>query len=105
MRLLAVPLLFAVALLAHAGDAVSYGEAFEDGPAMPVSEAIAHFDHVAGPQGRVVGVIVPTAAVGQGRDDLGAACVGSRRDESADGDGLVMRAEPDAASRASLWPW
>jgi len=57
MRLLAVPLLFAVALLAHAGDAVSYGEAFEDGPAMPVSEAIAHFDHVAGEPMRFSGRI------------------------------------------------
>jgi hypothetical protein len=44
MRFLAVCLLSAAAFLAHAGDYTAYGEAFADGAAVPVSEAIAAFD-------------------------------------------------------------
>src|SRR5690606_14599158 len=57
MRLLALPLLFAVALVAHAAGPAAYGEAFEDGPTVPVSEAIAHFDHYAGEPMRFSGRI------------------------------------------------
>ena len=51
MRLLAAAFLSAAALFAHAGEpaaATSYGEAFADGPVVPVSEAIAAFDAHAG---------------------------------------------------------
>ncbi len=44
MRLLATCLLSAAAFLAHAGDYTAYGEAFDDGAVVPVSEAIAAFE-------------------------------------------------------------
>jgi len=48
MRLLAACLLSTITLLAHASGATSYGKAFADGPAVPVSAAIAAFDTHAG---------------------------------------------------------
>ena len=60
MRLPAAILLSAVAFVASAGGPASYGEAFEDGPAVPVSEALARFDELAGEptrfSGRITGV-------------------------------------------------
>jgi hypothetical protein len=57
MRLLAaVPLCLSV-LIAHAGEPVSYGQSFAEGPVVPVSEAIAHFDAHAGEAGRFSGRI------------------------------------------------
>ena len=60
MRLFSAFFLFALALSAlsaQAGEAVSYGEAFADGPAVPVSEAIAGFDAHAGEPRRFSGRI------------------------------------------------
>ena len=51
MRLLAAVLLSAAALFVHAGEpgaSTAYGEAFADGPAIPVSEAVTAFDEHAG---------------------------------------------------------
>ena len=48
MRLLAAVLLSATAFIAGAAGPTVYGEAFEDGPAVPVSEALARFDDHAG---------------------------------------------------------
>lgn len=51
MRLIAAALLSTVALFAHAGGpagATLYGEDFADGPAVPLSEAIATFEDLAG---------------------------------------------------------
>lgn len=51
MRFLAACFLSATALLAHAGGSTSYGKPFVDGPAVPVSTAIAAFDaHAAAPR-------------------------------------------------------
>src|SRR5690625_237125 len=57
MRLPAVILLSAVAFVAIAGGPVSYGEAFEDGPAVPVSEAVDRFDELSGQPMRFSGRI------------------------------------------------
>lgn len=57
MRLLLAAILSTAALLAQAGEARSYGSAFEDGPAVPVSEAIARFDANAGAPRRFSGRI------------------------------------------------
>lgn len=57
MRLLATLLLSAAAFVAHAADPVAYGEAFEDGPAVPVSAALADFDGHAGEPMRFSGRI------------------------------------------------
>jgi hypothetical protein len=65
MRLLSVALLSATALFAHAGAptapaapvAKGYGEAFVDGPAVPVSAAIAAFEEHAGAPRRFSGRI------------------------------------------------
>ncbi|MBN8726261.1 MAG: DUF4920 domain-containing protein [Xanthomonadales bacterium] len=48
MRLVSAVLLSAIASVACAAGAASYGEAFADGPAVPVSEAIERFDAHAG---------------------------------------------------------
>lgn len=49
MRILLFSILFsAVILVAHAAGPNTYGEAFADGPAVPVSSAIAQFDVHAG---------------------------------------------------------
>jgi uncharacterized cupin superfamily protein len=57
MRLLfAVPLCLS-AFFAHAGEPVSYGRTFADGPVVPVSEAIARFDGQAGEARRFTGRI------------------------------------------------
>ena len=48
MRRLAAVLLSATAFIAGAAGPTVYGEAFEDGPAVPVSEALARFDDHAG---------------------------------------------------------
>ena len=48
MRLLAAVLLSAAAFIAGASGPTAYGEAFEDGPAVPVSQALARFDDHAG---------------------------------------------------------
>ena len=57
MRLLAAVLLSTAAFLASAADPAAYGEAFEDGPAVPVSEAITNFDDHAGEAKRFSGRI------------------------------------------------
>lgn len=57
MRFLAAILLSTTALLAHAGEPASYGGAFADGPAVPVSEAIADFAGHAGEPQRFSGRI------------------------------------------------
>lgn len=57
MRILAFAALTAVAAFAHAGEPASYGTPFSEGPAMPVSEAIASFDEVAGEPRRFSGRI------------------------------------------------
>lgn len=57
MRLLAALLLSTIALIAHAGEPSSYGEAFADGPAVPVSAAIADFEGHAGEPNRFSGRI------------------------------------------------
>ncbi|MGY1457896.1 MULTISPECIES: DUF4920 domain-containing protein [unclassified Luteimonas] len=57
MRFLAAILLSTTALLAHAAEPVSYGEAFTDGPTVPVSAAIADFDGHAGEPRRFSGRI------------------------------------------------
>lgn len=65
MRLLCVVLLSATALFAHAGEpaasapsaGTAYGEAFDDGPVVPVSAAIAAFEDHAGEPGRYSGRI------------------------------------------------
>ena len=57
MRLVAACLLSAAAFLAHAGDYTAYGEAFADGAAVPVSEAIAAFDSHEGSPGIFTGRI------------------------------------------------
>lgn len=57
MRLIPAFFVLALALPAHAGEAASYGEAFADGPAVPVSEAIARFDAHAGEPRRFSGRI------------------------------------------------
>ena len=57
MRLLAAALLSATAFLASATDSASYGEAFDDGPAVPVSEAVANFEDFAGEPMRFSGRI------------------------------------------------
>src|SRR5690606_27001165 len=60
MRLLAVALLSSAALFAHAGEATgpaSYGDAFADGPAVPLSRAIADYDAHAGEPRRFSGRI------------------------------------------------
>ena len=53
MRLPAAVLLSAAAFVATAAGPASYGESFEDGPAVPVSEAVANFDEMAGHPMRV----------------------------------------------------
>lgn len=55
--LIAAAVLSTAALLAHASQATSYGEAFEVGPAVPVSDAIAAFDQHAGQPMRFSGRI------------------------------------------------
>ncbi|QDH70351.1 DUF4920 domain-containing protein [Marilutibacter alkalisoli] len=57
MRVLAACLLSTVALLAHAGDASTYGEPFADGQAVPVSQAITAFEEHAGEPRRFSGRI------------------------------------------------
>ena len=57
MRVLAAVLFAAVALSAQAADPAVYGEPFTDGPAVPVSEAIAGFDQHAGEPKRFRGSI------------------------------------------------
>ena len=57
MRLLVTLLFSAAAFVAHAADPVAYGEAFEDGPAVPVSAALADFDGYAGEPMRFSGRI------------------------------------------------
>lgn len=57
MRVLAAVLFAAVALSAQAADPAVYGEPFTDGPAVPVSEAIAGFDQHAGEPKRFSGRI------------------------------------------------
>lgn len=57
MRLSAAVLLSAVAFIASAAGPAIYGEAFEDGPAVPVSEAIERFDLHAGEPKRFSGRI------------------------------------------------
>ena len=57
MRLVAACLLSAAAFLAHVGDYTAYGEAFADGAAVPVSEAIAAFDSHEGSPGIFTGRI------------------------------------------------
>ena len=57
MRILAFAALTAVAAFAHAVGPASYGAPFSEGPAMPVSEAIASFDEVAGQPRRFSGRI------------------------------------------------
>ena len=54
MRLFAAVFLSAATLFAHAGEpaaSTAYGEAFADGPTVPVSEAVTAFDqHAGGPR-------------------------------------------------------
>lgn len=57
MRLPAAVLLSAAAFVATAAGPASYGESFEDGPAVPVSEAVANFDEMAGQPMRFSGRI------------------------------------------------
>ncbi|TWI12009.1 DUF4920 domain-containing protein [Aerolutibacter ruishenii] len=57
MRLLAACLLSAATLLAYAGGSTSYGKPFADGPAVPVSTAIAAFEAHAGEPRRFSGRI------------------------------------------------
>ncbi|WP_460823056.1 DUF4920 domain-containing protein [Lysobacter olei] len=57
MRVLAACLLSTATLLAHASGATSYGKAFAEGPAVPVSTAIAAFDAHAGAPRRFSGRI------------------------------------------------
>lgn len=60
MRLPVALVLSVAALFAHAGEpaaTASYGEAFADGPAVPVSQAIAEFDAHAGDPNRFSGRI------------------------------------------------
>jgi hypothetical protein len=57
MRLLAACLLSTATLLAHASGTTAYGKPFADGPAVPVSAAIAAFDTHAGAPRRFSGRI------------------------------------------------
>jgi hypothetical protein len=57
MRILAACLLSTIVLFAHAGGTSTYGKPFTDGPAVPVSQAIASFDAHAGQPGRFSGRI------------------------------------------------
>lgn len=57
MRLPAAVLLCAVAFAATAAGPASYGDTFEDGPAVPVSEAVANFEDFAGQPMRFSGRI------------------------------------------------
>lgn len=57
MRFAVALLLCFAALPVHAGEPTSYGEAFADGPAVPVSEAITNVDRYAGEARRFSGRI------------------------------------------------
>lgn len=57
MRVLAACLLSTFAVFAYAGGASTYGKPFADGPAVPVSQAIASFDAHDGQTGRFSGRI------------------------------------------------